>query len=440
MLLNIIKIIIIFFTNIFFYIIQYFYYIIKNLNISYIIIFFLIFSVLFAIIYCFSIKIKYPFWYLQPVCHTFTFSKKNKVLTPISNVPIKTKFYNPNNIKTFNLQLLNEENKKTLLDFLQCFYIDTENHYFYELTFNSFNSYFDKCIFDTLVSIYYNHSTIELEKQGKFDLQKNIIGIYFSKPILFFYNNKNEHQNISNNIENIVFYWDFFATNPKKSTEHICRELFQTNEFNQRQIYSKYKISCFRKEIDLCGGVIPFVKFKIYTYYLDNFYPTNNNLHYNFRKITKKDFNLLNDVLFIFSKSIFSYCILPSFDNLLQMINSNMYFIFGIFDDEKENQLMNIYIFKNNFTNYEFCGKSIECLGGINICNNNDIFLFGFHKCCEYFVNSDFGLLHVSCNSHLTQIIPTIPLQKKTEFDCGFYFYNMHYNECNDYSNILLLV
>lgn len=414
-------------NNLFYTILQSIFYFATKINSTHpqFALYFLFILSFWILIYFCYIKLKYPFWFIQPVCHTYSLFPTRKIAI-IKEDPIRTKFTKPNLVQTDVWNNVDETKQNKIIDFLQCYFIDTEDNFLFQLPINSLNSYCEKCIFDALVSIICNNDA------------GNIVGVSFAKPVLFFYCDL-----FDNNIckEKIVFHWDFFATHRTIATLQNARELFQTHEYNQRQLYPKFKISCFRKEVELCGGVVPFSVFQTHYYYLQNLQTISTtteqeNTTYTFQKLTKKHKEPLNHILYNVAKNIFPFCVLPTFDNLLEMMKSNYLLIFGVFLGD---ELVSLYFFKNNYTNYEFYGNSVQCISAISVDGSQNNFLFGFEKCCEYLFHSSFGLLLVDDNSHLAKIIPEIKLQKKTSIICGFYFYNLEIPTVVS-SSVLILV
>ena len=85
----------------------------------------LFFAVLFVFAY---IKIRYPFWNIQPVYHTYDYwrswSRTPFVVYPYR--PVKTKFCDVKNVKTVAYADCTPEQKKVALDLIQCYYLPTD--------------------------------------------------------------------------------------------------------------------------------------------------------------------------------------------------------------------------------------------------------------------------------------------------------------------------
>lgn len=91
------------------------------------ILFFFFIGCLFHIAY---IKIKYPFWNLQPVLHKYDYIRrfqKKPFVVFLKTGKISNKFLRPIQIKTFEYSLCDQKKIHKFIDFIQCNYLDSDN-------------------------------------------------------------------------------------------------------------------------------------------------------------------------------------------------------------------------------------------------------------------------------------------------------------------------
>jgi len=108
-----------------------------------------------------------------------------------------------------------------------------------------------------------------------------------------------------------AYYMDWFCiSRHTKNPKLAAYQLFQTHEWNQRIADKDVHVTLFRRDTHLCGGVVPFVRFRSATYALRN---------------------LKIDAL------------PPNFQLKLVRPSSNTHFIYDFLDQFDTNQLYNIF-------------------------------------------------------------------------------------------------
>ena len=183
------------------------------------------------------IKIRYRFWYLQPVNHYYNWFCKRGII--LSELPEKTKYTNTKNVRTYNFQKLHENDLKHILSML-------------ELTKDKFVPHFAHTSQPSFVSIYLKNDILSNNKGLPIERQK-IVGCITSRVI-----------NVSIYSYNLDAYYIDYLHAKKLDVEE---QLFQTHEYNQSHLNKSIAVSLFRRETRL-PSIIPAIKTKIYNFNL----------------------------------------------------------------------------------------------------------------------------------------------------------------------------
>ena len=74
------------------------------------------------------IKLVYPFWNNQPVYHTYDLLRKFYKEPFIINQynPVKTKYFDPLKVVTYNFREFTDEKKKDCINAIQCYFLNTD--------------------------------------------------------------------------------------------------------------------------------------------------------------------------------------------------------------------------------------------------------------------------------------------------------------------------
>lgn len=379
----------------------------------------------------FYIKIKYPFWNIQPVFHNYDYWN---YLIPnsfiIRNIPLKTKYYKPEMVRTIKFSEANEEQINKYIDLLQCYYIPSEK-VIYNIKKENIMSIFSGYNESSPYLSFYN------EKKYVIDFSNNvtnilsidnIVGCMVSRPInIYIYLASCSPQ------QHNGMYWDFICMKPKYKELYLSRNLIQTHEYNCRIYSPDVYISIFKKETELCNGVIPITQYKYYTYYLRKINIQKLPEHFILIRIFKENIDILHDIVNMFSNSYtkqpFVIYGIISVANLISMIENEIIYVFCL---KKREHIYGIYFLKDSFTNYEDIedGNTIQLIGSINNTNFVSIFYNGFQHALRELGKikhiKKYQIIIIEALSHNKLLLPFWNKSYSPIFenDSAYYFYN----------------
>jgi len=373
--------------------------------------------VIFIIVGLFAyIKINYPFWNVQPVFHTYDFWRyytQNPFLIQ-HGFPIKTKFCDINKIRTFPYSELTLEQRDQFVDLLQCHYISSER-IMMTATTDTIHPYMTGHNNSAYISFYNepqytvvdaSSGTIiqtpetmpglspELSRSPTPNCYISIqpitkpIGCISSRPVrLFLYKKYVENTEAKYTMNEIpAYFFDHICVHRDHRDKKYSRNLIQTHEYYQRIKNPEILVSLFKKEEDLCQGIVPLTEFKTYTFYLRNVKIPRLPKHFVVVRIFKENLGILTDFLYEISHPptstpLFSACAIPDIGSLTALINQNQLFVYAL---RRENIIFGIYFLKDTKIEYEDVegGKLLECVASISNTESqgkaNGLFFAGF--------------------------------------------------------------
>ena len=376
----------------------------------------------------FYIKLRYPFWNVQPVFHTYDFWRYYKKIpfTIQKGPPLKTKFYKSENVRTLEFSEITQEEKNTCLNLLQCYYIPSER-VLYTITQKQWNACMVGLDRTPIVSFYHENRYI-LDKNPTTDETavstiQVPIALCCSRPITIYYQG-GQHKNDA-------FFWDFICTHRAHIKYKISRNLLQTHEYNQRIKHPDVLISLFKKETNMCEGIVPLTQYTSYTYYLRNISINKLPPHFVVLHIFKENL----DILFDFLKNIreqsnvFEFISIVHISNLISMIHNHVLYVYCLKQGE---HVHGMYFIKDAFTNYEDIenGNMLQLIASINNSSSIGLFTNGLkHALKDIMKNKQkrFQMIMIENISHNESILSEWNRSFSPVFEnpTAYYLYNM---------------
>lgn len=385
----------------------------------------LIFSIIFCI-YAY-LRMKYGFWYYQPVFHTYDFKyyfyQKGIIM---HDLPEKNKYTNFKDIETFPFEKLKDFQIQKFVNFVQNNYYQKGDNQFMPKIENIvpyFKGHNTKCFFT-----FYNESILlqdlKLNTQVK---ESEIIGVITSRPL---------HVSINNGPEDAffdVYYVDYLCVGKNHRKKGTAPQIIQTHEYNQRHINKNIAVSLFKREGQLTG-IVPICVYNTYCF------PTKkwnkpSDLHSSYSVVECNAQNTHHLLDFIKENSNkFDICITSSISNILELIKSENIYIYFIINSNKE--VLCSYFLRKTCTTIENNLEALNCFSsvcGLDLKSqkNIDIFIQGFKivvwKILEK--NKKYGFLVVENSSHNNFLINNIIKKTKSIIisPTAYFFYNFVY-------------
>lgn len=337
-------------------------------------------TLLLVIIVFITIKIKYPFWNIQPVFHYYDYWRYlyREPFAVYRYVPLKTKFCDFEQVFTFPYLECSDKQKQQLLNLIQCYYLPSD-HIIHNTTQEDINTVLTGYQEPSYVSFYYekektsNPGTVSLQ-----DYNQEPVGCITSIPVnMFFLPTLREPEYT----ERKLYFVNSLVVNRSRNQQKINRSLLQTHEYNQRVMNPTIQSTIIKKEVDLLDGVIPCVQLNTTTFYIKEVkfpsLPPNNVVS----EISNDNFALLDD---FFKETThnssrtcyFNMIVIPDMTNVYNLIKIEQLFVYVLRVGE---QVIGVYFFKDTKLLHEKLeGNTLHFIGSIMNNNNPQVFYTGF--------------------------------------------------------------
>jgi hypothetical protein len=301
-----------------------------------------IFTIIISIII--YIKLKYPFWNIQPVYHSYDFWRYFSQ-TPFiiqRKLPVKTKFYDNKHVETVDFSDIKDFHMTRMIDLLQCHYLKSEKLLF-TIGKADIEPLFIGHSHPCYVSFFNNQFADEIGEKVE------PIGSMTSRPILLYIRTENQFYNI--------YLWDLICINRIDIPKNIDRNLIQTHEYNQRFRNLDISASLFKKESPLHEGVVPLVEFTTSIFLLRSKsrvprLPAHHLLIHMDSKNVSEIYDFLTEMRGNFTLSIY-----PEIGSILALSKSRQLQIYAL---KCKGDILGLYFFKNSNMLYEEGGQTLE--------------------------------------------------------------------------------
>jgi hypothetical protein len=363
-----------------------------------------VFFVVASLAYFVYIKIRYPFWNTQPVRHTYAWMPREGVL---NRVLPKTKFYDTAGlISTREWSSVTDKEMDQMCWLLQSHWIPSDR-IFCGIQVPDLAASGASVVSTFRENVY---STGEGEEPDT-----KILGLALSRPGKLCVNGSNK------TVVDILAQ-DYLTVLRERSSDDT-RRLFDTHEYNVRQLKPDVQVSVFKKEVELLEGVVPLVEYTCYTFYLRNL---------KLRRLPR-DFRIIRvqtqhtDILHDFLRSglqMFDVAITLNIEVLLNLLKTNQMYMYAL---KRGDQVFGIYWFKNAHVKWDL-GDTLHFVASFKNTENADLFSLGFsHSLRE--VLREFGDYRMLMMDAIGSNLEIVELWINThdiivETRCAYYLYN----------------
>jgi len=325
---------------------------------------------------------------MQPVFHTYD------IWRYWARVPfviqygksLRTKYTDPKQVLTKQYLDLSEIECKQMADLLQCHYIlsdrvltlsdtDTINSYLTGHSHPAFVSLYQESYYDIISSIH-DASMMQQDVAAPSPVSINIVkntsapvGCMTSRPVRLFIWTGGGGASQKTAIH--AYFWDHICVHRDYTDKHLSRYVIQTHENVQRMENPDISVSLFRKEQILCQGIVPLVRFSLYTFYLNNVRTPPLPPHFTVVRIFGENVDILSDFLYNISTidqnspPKFKVCAFPEIGPIIALVKARLYYVYAL---KRENTVYGIYFLKDSKTHYEDVenGNLLECVGSVS--------------------------------------------------------------------------
>jgi hypothetical protein len=173
---------------------------------------------------------------------------------------------------------------------------------------------------------------------------------------------------------------DFLCVQRDRDAKKINRSLLQTHEYNQRKKNPNISISIVKKEIDLFGGVVPFLKYQNHLFHLRPIHVPKLPDHFHIQRIThQSSLDVVADVLHHKQEEVNSdlqAMVIPSMASIASLLQRELLYIYCL---RQKDRIYGLYFLKDVKCQYEdIGGNTLQCMASIMHENNTNLFFLGF--------------------------------------------------------------
>ena len=421
-----------------------------SFNISFIYTFIVIFFILILLFFAY-IRIRFPFWALQPVFHIYDIGYL--IFPPgiiHQELPEKNKFTNFKDIETFTYTDLLPYKKTKFIHFIRNHYFNNQNQYkskdkdkvqeeniFLPKSENIlpyFQHHFDKCF----LSFYHIKELVTDVKTDTIEEHSKMIGVMTSRPIhISIYKD-----DILNRMD--AYYVDYLCVHKKYRKQNIAPQMIQTHEYNQRHRNKKIVVSLFKRE-GVLTGIVPLCVYKTYGFSVKKWTkPPDLPAFYTLLEINPQNFSHLHDFIkeqMNPNSNTFDIMIFSEISNIIELLKTKNIFIYVVLTHTKE--IIAAYFYKKSCVFIEKDLEILTCIGSISCKKvNEEIFIHGFKTSFWKIAEKHrFGFAAIENISHNYIIIHN--LMKKTKpmviSPTAYFFYNFAYPTFPSNKSFILL-
>lgn len=379
----------------------------------------LFFGILMLCLFYIYLRLKYGFWFLQPVFHVYNFNYMIKPPGIIDTaLPTKNKYTNFKEIDTIVTSELTSVQKTRFLNLIKIHYLQNKENIFSPQLENVM-PYFIGHNYKSFVSFFYKDDHMLDVKHCNLITDRKIIGAITSRPINITINNGDKDAIFN------AYYVDYLCVDTLHRKKGIAPQLIQTHHYNQRQFNKKIVVSLFKREDELTG-IVPLCVYSTYGFPVDKWTkPTNLSGEYKLLEINPQNFRFLYDFINTNSE-LFDIIISVNASNLIELIKTKNLYVYAILCDE---EIICCYFFRKSCVQIEKGLEVLSCFASICKCDQS-VFIQGF-KISFWKIASEqfFGFSAIENVSHNDIIINNIILKTNPIITSptAYFFYNFAY-------------
>jgi hypothetical protein len=309
------------------------------------------------------IRIRYPFWSTQPIFHSYDYLRfLTKTPYEINSQVYPKAFKKDNNVHSFRFLDIDDKEFDRIVDLLQCHSVES----------SQMLSFIDKPTMNITHTGQFFPSYVSVYRKDKYDVTYDTnnamsivnthqtVGCMTGRAINMFILDKSGVLHEKNG-----YFWDNICVHREYTQENIGRKLIQAHDIHQRTNTQHISISLFKKEIDLCEGVIPLVEYPVHTFTLSKIKRPPLPPPYSVSRMYNTNVEPFYNLLYMISHSNTArntaFIAFPEISVLDNMIQNNILLVYGL---SYGNHIKCVYVFKNPQLCYDNIkdGHILECI------------------------------------------------------------------------------
>ena len=366
------------------------------------------------------LRVKYGFWYHQPVHHIYDiryYFFPPGIIQP--SLPESNKYTNFKQIETKQFNTVSSLEISKFTTFIRTNFLRNGENIFTP-TKENIIPYFTGFTQPSFFSFFYEPIILLDSKDKNLIEDKKLISVMTARPLTVYLEN---NQHIFD-----VYYIDYLCVHMDYRKKGTAPQIIQTHEYNQRHLNKNISVSLFKREGELTG-IVPICVYNMLCFDCLKLGEPVINIHssYNIVETGKINIHLLMDFL----KSCiekFDLFIIPETANIMELVktgNMHIYFLLH------EKQIKSVYFFRKSCTYIEKDREILTLIASINCCDNINIFIQGFKMAYWKIIqkNSEYNYVvieDISHNNHISKELSNV-LKPDIVLPAAYFFYNFAY-------------
>jgi len=392
---------------------------------------FIIIIVMIIILYAY-VRIKYGFWYYQPVFHVYNiwymFAPPGIIQ---HDLPRENKYTNFKNVETIVYTELPDFKLQRFIHFINANYLQNKDNIYVPKKENVI-PYFYGHNTKPFFSFYREPDLINDLKKGTIVKDDKIVGVMTSRPIHIFIN-KGEKDSAFD-----AYYVDYLCVDKGERKKGIAPQIIQTHHYNQRHLNKKMVVSLFKREGELTG-IVPLCVYSTYGFYMKKWHKPRE-LHAIFKivEINEQNYHFLFDFMQS-NRDQFEIIINTEHANIIELIKTKNIFVYVLMEG---NEIKSAYFYRKSCVFYEKGLEILSCFASIHDGTiTTEVFVQGFKisfwKTAE---KNYFGFAVIENISHNNLIVENLCLKTKPVVvsPTAYFFYNFAYHSFK-HNKVLIL-
>ena len=304
------------------------------------------------------IKVKYPFWSIQPVMHVYdvySWIFKRGIIRP--ELPAKNKFCDFKRVETRSFDKVTDTLVTDFVHMIQTHFLKNKGNVFCPRK-NNIVPYFVGHGSPSYWSFYWEKeylllNALDTARTEVIDRNK-ILGVISGRPLHVTIYRVGERAGFD------VYYIDYLCVDKRNRTKGIAPTLIQTHEYNQSVLNTSIQVSLFKREGTLTG-IVPLCVYDTYIFSMKEWCePIAQNAGITVSPCGKENIKCL---LPLFSRdNLYDIVVAPSVGNVIELVQTENIFIYMmIYEDE----VVGAYFFKNSCVTIQQGDRALTCYASI---------------------------------------------------------------------------
>lgn len=388
------------------------------------------------IVFNIVVRIKFPFWSIQPVFHIYDLKHwilPNRIIN--NSIPYPNKYLRLLDVESLEIKNMLNETKVKITSFIQEHFL-RNNYVNYVPSKQDIFNYLDTVLLSSYISLYIKPCMlIEGDNKSgvcspKVIMDKEILGVISARPMYITLNNKTMP----------IYYVDNLCVHKDERNKGIAPSLIQTHYYHlynktcgERTFNNPYNpaklsapICLFKREGNMTA-IVPLTIYNTIGYDCKTI-PNKEKvpIYIKLIKITIQNIQLFREFFKSQASSKFKCVIQPELELIMKLIKSENIVMYGLIHNHC---LLSLYVFRKVPSYLKLNkGNCFECIASIDNTPNKSIFISGFcsaiRRYNRKYKSDNFFIEDTSHNNRLIEYLNFNKINKMSQYPTAFFLYN----------------